>query len=69
MELKLGDVVCLKSGGHEMTVSKIQGDQVVCIWSDSGRRIKERAFSEHLLQQSNQRGVVSLIIERCDHTN
>ena len=31
MELKPGDVVILKSGGHPVTVAEVH-DQVVCLW-------------------------------------
>ena len=62
MEFKPGDVVCLKSGGHDMTVSEIRDDQVFCVWSDSGRRIKERLFQPQLLQFGDHKGVVHLTI-------
>jgi uncharacterized protein YodC (DUF2158 family) len=32
MDLKPGDVVVLKSGGHPITVAEINGDNVVCVW-------------------------------------
>ncbi len=32
MDLKPGDVVMLKSGGHPLTVAEVKGDAVVCIW-------------------------------------
>jgi uncharacterized protein YodC (DUF2158 family) len=32
MDLKPGDVVVLKSGGHPITVAEINGDSVVCLW-------------------------------------
>ena len=35
MELKPGDVVMLKSGGHPLTVANVKGDAVDCIWMDS----------------------------------
>jgi len=33
-ELKVGDVVELKSGSDVMTVKSINGDDVVCVWYD-----------------------------------
>ncbi|MDE5446434.1 DUF2158 domain-containing protein [Bradyrhizobium sp. CSA207] len=32
MELKAGDVVMLKSGGHPLTVAEVKGDDVLCLW-------------------------------------
>jgi uncharacterized protein YodC (DUF2158 family) len=32
MDLKPGDVVVLKSGGHPITVAEINDDAVVCLW-------------------------------------
>ena len=32
MELKPGDVVILKSGGHPLCVVEVKGDNVACVW-------------------------------------
>jgi uncharacterized protein YodC (DUF2158 family) len=32
MELKPGDVVMLKSGGHPLTVAEVNEDTVECLW-------------------------------------
>jgi uncharacterized protein YodC (DUF2158 family) len=32
MELKPGDVVILKSGGHPVTVAEVSDDTVECLW-------------------------------------
>lgn len=32
MELKPGDVVILKSGGHPLTVAEVDEDSVLCLW-------------------------------------
>lgn len=32
MELKPGDVVILKSGGHPVTVAEVNDDRVECLW-------------------------------------
>lgn len=54
MELKVGDVVQLKSGGPKMTVSQypfktISGvenkDQVECRWFDDKNQLKKRVFA------------------------
>jgi uncharacterized protein YodC (DUF2158 family) len=32
MELKPGDVVMLKSGGHPVTVAEVHDQAIVCLW-------------------------------------
>jgi uncharacterized protein YodC (DUF2158 family) len=32
MDLKPGDVVVLKSGGHPITVAEVHDDAVACLW-------------------------------------
>jgi uncharacterized protein YodC (DUF2158 family) len=32
MDLKPGDVVTLKSGGHPLTVVEVNADNVLCLW-------------------------------------
>ena len=32
MELKPGDVVILKSGGHPVTVAEVHDQAIVCLW-------------------------------------
>jgi uncharacterized protein YodC (DUF2158 family) len=32
MDLKPGDIVVLKSGGHPITVAEVKGDAVTCLW-------------------------------------
>lgn len=32
MELKVGDIVMLKSGGQPLTVAEVRGDDVLCLW-------------------------------------
>jgi uncharacterized protein YodC (DUF2158 family) len=38
-----GDLVSLKSGGPEMTVSCSEGDETYCVWWD-GRAKRQEAF-------------------------
>ncbi|WGR95665.1 YodC family protein [Bradyrhizobium sp. ISRA443] len=35
MELKPGDVVMLKSGGHPLTVVEVEDDKVGCLWMET----------------------------------
>ncbi len=44
VELKVGDVVVLKSGGHKMTVASTDGSSVTCDWSVRGD-IKSKCFA------------------------
>jgi uncharacterized protein YodC (DUF2158 family) len=32
MDLKPGDIVMLKSGGHPMTVAEVNDDAIACLW-------------------------------------
>ena len=32
MDLKPGDVVILKSGGHPVTVAEVNDEAIVCLW-------------------------------------
>ena len=32
MDLKPGDVVILKSGGHSMTVAEVKDGAIACVW-------------------------------------
>ncbi len=43
-----GDVVTLKSGGHEMTVKEITEEGVKCIWSD-GKLTRSETFHPTML--------------------
>ncbi|WP_041432342.1 YodC family protein [Thiobacillus denitrificans] len=42
-ELKVGDVVKLRSGGTRMTVEHIDGDQVACTWFE-GKTLERATF-------------------------
>jgi len=42
MELKPGDVVILKSGGHPLSVVEVNEDKVACVWmGNEGDRFRE----------------------------
>ncbi len=43
-EFKEGDVVKLKSGGPEMTVSEVKGDKLYCKWFDEKGELKAKYF-------------------------
>jgi uncharacterized protein YodC (DUF2158 family) len=51
-QLHQGDLVRLRSGGPLMTVNGIKGDQVECVWTDSGNGQPDDAtFPAQLLQK------------------
>jgi uncharacterized protein YodC (DUF2158 family) len=42
MDLKPGDVVILRSGGHPLTVAEVNEDAIVCMWmGDEGDLFRE----------------------------
>jgi uncharacterized protein YodC (DUF2158 family) len=42
MNVRPGDVVMLKSGGHPLTVAEVKEDAVVCVWmGDQGDLFRE----------------------------
>ncbi len=52
MDFQIGDVVMLKSGGPEMTVSFTKGDEVWCMWFVTERfdAAKEQCFKAAVLK-------------------
>ncbi len=40
---KVGDVVRLKSGGSRMTIEKVDGDYVSCVWFE-GAKMERATF-------------------------
>ncbi|PQO28085.1 DUF2158 domain-containing protein [Blastopirellula marina] len=53
MNLKIGDVVRLKSGGPQMTVDHIENDDVHVAWFD-GRKCKRVILTEIMLCLVNE---------------
>jgi uncharacterized protein YodC (DUF2158 family) len=53
-----GDVVILKSGGPSMTVSDVEGDEVICDWFDGKKRMRD-SFQASTLQIYNRPGPVA----------
>jgi uncharacterized protein YodC (DUF2158 family) len=48
--LEVGDVVQLKSGGEVMTVEKVEGDDVSCVWFE-GKRAQRETFAAGTLKK------------------
>ncbi|MCP1996500.1 DUF2158 domain-containing protein [Flavobacterium sp. HSC-61S13] len=42
MDIKLGDIVVLKSGGPKMTIESIKGDQVNVVYYNEEKKIFEK---------------------------
>lgn len=40
-DIKVGDAVCLKTGGASMTVESIEGWKAMCVWRDSNKSYRE----------------------------
>jgi uncharacterized protein YodC (DUF2158 family) len=53
MELKVGDLVKLKSGGPVMTVVDVDEDEVTCVWfpSNDHRKLREADFETVTLEK------------------
>lgn len=65
MNLKIGDVVSLKSGGPTMIVKTINYDDVTCLWFNSSNELQEARFTQKILllkTESNEKG----IFDSCD---
>jgi uncharacterized protein YodC (DUF2158 family) len=43
-QFKPGDVVMLKSGGPQMTVTEVDGDRTFCQWFDEKRAAQAQCF-------------------------
>jgi uncharacterized protein YodC (DUF2158 family) len=50
MELKPGDVVILKSGGHPVTVAEVNDDTVECLWMGSEGDLFRETFPKAVLE-------------------
>ncbi|MDD3798428.1 MAG: DUF2158 domain-containing protein [Novosphingobium sp.] len=53
MEIEIGSVVMLKSGGPAMTVKSTFGATVTCVWQDSDGKLNEAAFDQALLRDGS----------------
>jgi uncharacterized protein YodC (DUF2158 family) len=50
MDLKPGDVVILKSGGHPATVAEVNDDTVECLWMGENGDLFREAFPIAVLE-------------------
>ena len=52
MELKPGDVVILKSGGHPVTVAEVHDDTVECLWMGGEGDLFRETFPKTVLESA-----------------
>ena len=52
MELKPGEVVILKSGGHPVTVAEVNEDTVVCLWMGGEGDLFRETFPKAVLESA-----------------
>ena len=50
----VGDLVKLKSDGPIMTVEKVRGDSITCVWFD-GKKAQDRKFAAATLERQSDR--------------
>ena len=58
----VGDKVQLKSGGNPMTVEKVDGGDIWCVWND-GKKIQREKFSPGTLMKYAPPPNLSFIFE------
>jgi uncharacterized protein YodC (DUF2158 family) len=51
MDLKPGDVVILKSGGHSMTVAEVKDGAIACVWMGGEGDLFRETLSLAVLEQ------------------
>jgi uncharacterized protein YodC (DUF2158 family) len=50
MDLKPGDVVMLKSGGHPMAVAEVSGDKITCLWMGAEGNLFRETLPQAVLE-------------------
>jgi uncharacterized protein YodC (DUF2158 family) len=55
-EIKVGDVVKLKSGGLKMTIATIDGKDIYCKWFDKDTTLKDGYFVKEMLEKLIKKG-------------
>ena len=61
MEIKIGDVVRLKSGGPRMTVEDLSGEYASCVWFENSRALRGE-FRLQLLEPAAAEGIGVMVI-------
>ena len=65
MNLKIGDVVCLKSGGPTMVVKKINDVDVTCLWFNLNDELQKAKFIPQILVLKTE-GNIKTMCEFCN---
>lgn len=50
---KRGDVVCLNSGGHWMTVEDVEANEITVVWFDDMGGLGRETFVDDMLTHQN----------------
>jgi uncharacterized protein YodC (DUF2158 family) len=61
IEVHVGDLVQLRSGGQIMTVHGHDRERVSCIWHDREGRIQEATMNKQVLQKASPTGSDNLM--------
>ncbi len=61
MQLEVGDVVRLKSGGPDMTVEGVGEQDVDCVWFQ-GNNVLRNTFGAALLQKATPKGPAFMVV-------
>lgn len=56
----VGDVVQLKSGGASMTVEKVDGDVISCVWFE-GKKAQKETFGSGTLEKAVRRPIFEVL--------
>lgn len=64
-DFKVGDTVALKSGGHVMTVTSIDGESVTCAWSLKDD-VKSKSFPAAALEKGERAKTLEELLSDSD---
>lgn len=65
MNMKIGDIVYLKSGGPTMIVKTINDDDVTCLWFNLNDELQKAKFIQQILVLKTE-GNEKKICDSCD---
>jgi uncharacterized protein YodC (DUF2158 family) len=56
----VGKVVSLRSGGPNMTIAAVNGDEIECVWFGKSDQLKAKTFNRETLQPGSSRAIMLL---------